>query len=232
MRCFCCSIIIGTSEQGTVIKQDINSFSIAEEIWHAVTHGVGLLLSVAALSILIVAAVQSGGAKGIAGALVFGIALILMYGISTLYHALTAPMAKRILQQLDHSAVYVLIAGTYTPVTLLGVQGAFGWTLFGVEWAFAAVGIYLKAVYYGRFETLSLVLYALMGWLIVIAAEPMFAHADALTLSLLLAGGITYSLGILFYVWDSLHLNHAIWHLFVLGGSVFHFFVVLFLIQG
>jgi hemolysin III len=221
-----------TPEKGSVIKQDINSYSIAEEIWHAVTHGLGLLLSVAALSILTVLAAQSGSGKAVAGALVFGIALILMYGISTLYHAVTAPAAKRILQQLDHSAVYLLIAGTYTPVTLLGVQGTFGWTLFGIEWAFAAVGIYLKVAYYGRFETLSLVFYALMGWLILVAAEPMFAHVDTLTLSLLLAGGITYSLGILFYVWDSLHLNHAIWHLFVLGGSVLHFFVVLFLIQG
>jgi len=223
---------VKTPEQGAAIKQNINSFSIAEEIWHAVTHGLGLLLSVAAMSILTVLAAQSGSGKSLAGALVFGIALILMYGISTLYHAVTAPMAKRILQQLDHSAVYLLIAGTYTPVALLGVQGAFGWIILGIEWAFAAVGIYLKAAYHGRFETLSLVLYAFMGWLIVIAVKPMFAHVDTLTLSLLLAGGLTYTLGILFYVWDSLHLNHAIWHLFVLGGSVLHFFVVLFLIQG
>jgi len=184
------------------------------------------------MSILTVLAAQSGSGKGLAGALVFGIALILMYGISTLYHAITIPLAKRILQQLDHSAIYLLIAGTYTPVTLLGVQGAFGWVIFGIEWGIAAAGIYLKAVYHGRYETLSLVLYAVMGWLIVIAAKPMFANVDTLTLSLLLAGGLTYTLGIIFYVWDSLHLNHAIWHLFVLGGSIFHFFVVLFLIQN
>jgi len=155
-----------------------------------------------------------------------------MYGISTLYHAVTAPAFKRILQQLDHSAIYLLIAGTYTPVALIGVQGAFGWVIFGVEWAAAAFGIALKVAFYGRYEKLSLVMYALMGWLIVIAAGPMFAHVDSLTLFLLLAGGLTYTLGILFYVWDSLHLNHAIWHLFVLGGSIFHFFVVLSLIQG
>jgi len=210
----------------------VNAFSVAEEIWHAVTHGLGLLLSVAALSILTLLAAQSGGGARLAGALVFGIALILMYGISTLYHAVTAPALKRILQQLDHSAVYLLIAGTYTPVSLLGVQGTFGWVIFGVEWAFAAVGIYLKAAYHGRFERLSLLLYALMGWLIVVASGPMFAHVGTLALSLLLAGGVTYTLGILFYVWDSLHLNHAIWHLFVLGGSIFHFFVVLLLIQA
>ena len=196
------------------------------------THGLGLLLSVSAMTILTVLAAQGGSGKAIAGALVFGISLILMYGISTLYHAVAAPMAKRVLQQLDHSAIYLLIAGTYTPVTLLGVQGTFGWIIFAIEWAVAAGGIYLKAVYRGRFEKLSLVLYALMGWLIVIAVKPMFEHADALTLALLLAGGLTYTLGIVFYVWDSLHLNHAIWHLFVLGGSVFHFFTVLFLIQG
>jgi len=155
-----------------------------------------------------------------------------MYGISTLYHAVTIPSFKRILQQLDHSAIYLLIAGTYTPVALIGVQGTFGWVIFGVEWAAAVFGIALKVAFYGRYEKLSLVMYALMGWLIVIAVGPMFAHVDSLTLSLLLAGGLTYTLGILFYVWDSLHLNHAIWHLFVLGGSVFHFFVVLSLIQG
>lgn len=209
---------------------EINSFSIVEELWHAITHGLGLLLSVAAMSILTVLAAQSGDGAKIAGALVFGIALILMYGISTLYHAITIPAVKRLMQQLDHSAIYILIAGTYTPVALIGVQGTFGWIIFSVEWAFAAVGIYLKVAYYGRYETLSLVMYAIMGWLIVVAAGPMFAHVDALTLSLLLAGGLTYTLGILFYVWESLHLNHAVWHLFVLGGSVFHFFVVLFLI--
>lgn len=182
------------------------------------------------MSILTVLAAQSGDGAKIAGALVFGIALILMYGISTLYHAITIPAVKRLMQQLDHSAIYILIAGTYTPVALIGVQGTFGWIIFGIEWAFAAVGIYLKVAYYGRYETLSLVMYAIMGWLIVVAAGPMFAHVDALTLSLLLAGGLTYTLGILFYVWESLHLNHAVWHLFVLGGSVFHFFVVLFLI--
>ncbi|WP_345986789.1 hemolysin III family protein [Sulfurimonas sp. HSL-1656] len=214
------------------MRTDINAFSIAEEIWHAVTHGLGLLLSSAALGILTLLAAQSGSGIRLAGALVFGIALVIMYGISTLYHAVTVPAFKRILQQLDHSAIYLLIAGTYTPVALIGVQGAFGWVIFGVEWAAAVFGIALKVAFYGRYEKLSLVMYALMGWLIVIAAGPMFAHVDSLTLSLLLAGGLTYTLGILFYVWDSLHLNHAIWHLFVLGGSIFHFFVVLSLIQG
>ncbi|HHD77377.1 MAG TPA: hemolysin III family protein [Campylobacteraceae bacterium] len=214
------------------MKEDVNTFSIVEEIWHAVTHGVGLLLSVAALSILTVLAAQSGDGVKLAGAIVFGISLIVMYGISTLYHAITVPALKRVLRQLDHSAIYVLIAGTYTPVALIGVQGTFGWIIFATEWAMAAVGIYLKAAYYGRYENLSLLFYAIMGWLIVVAAGPMFAHADALTLSLLLAGGLTYTLGIVFYVWDALHLNHAIWHLFVLGGSVFHFFVVLLLITS
>lgn len=196
------------------------------------THGVGLLLSIAALSILTVLAAQSGDGVKLAGAIVFGISLMVMYGISTLYHAVTVQTLKRILRQLDHSAIYILIAGTYTPVALIGVQGSFGWVIFAIEWSFAAVGIYLKAAYYGQYENLSLLFYALMGWLIVIAAGPMFAHTDTLTLSLLLAGGLTYTLGIVFYVWDSLHLNHAIWHLFVLGGSVFHFFVVLLLVTS
>ncbi len=154
-----------------------------------------------------------------------------MYGISTLYHAVKAPVLKRILQQMDHSSIYVLIAGTYTPIVLMGVQGTFGWVLFGIEWAFAFIGIYLKALYHGRFEKFSLLLYALMGWLILIAAGPMFENVELLSIIFLFVGGLTYTAGIIFYVWESLHLNHAIWHLFVLGGSVFHFFSVLILIM-
>jgi hemolysin III len=211
-------------------RNSCNDFSIAEEIWHSITHGFGLFLSTLGFGVLATLAFQSGSLLNILSALSFGTALIIMFGISTLYHAIPFPKAKNILQQLDHSAIYILIAGTYTPVTLIGVQGSFGWVIFGIVWGFAVLGIYLKIAFPNRFEKLSLILYAVLGWLIVIAAGELFAHVAPYILSLLLAGGVTYTLGIVFYVWESLHLNHAIWHLFVLGGSIFHYFVVVFLI--
>lgn len=208
----------------------MTSYTTAEEIWHAITHGFGLLLSVSALTILAVFAGQSGDGVKIASALVFGISLILMYGASTLYHAILAPHIKLILRQLDHCAIYILIAGTYTPVSLLGIKGAFGWSLFGVAWGIAILGIMLKVIYPHRFERLSLFLYAFLGWMALIAMGPMRENMNVLTLSLLITGGLVYTVGIVFYIWEKLYLNHAIWHFFVLGGSIFHFFVVLLLI--
>lgn len=206
------------------------SYTTIEEIWHAITHGFGLLLSVSALTMLVIFAAQSGSGYKIASALVFGLSLILMYGASTLYHAILSPRVKAILQQLDHCAIYILIAGTYTPVTLLGIRGAFGWTLFGVAWGIALFGILLKIIYPKRFSKLSLFLYAFLGWMAVVATQPLLENLDILTLSLLVSGGLIYTIGIVFYIWDGLYLNHAIWHFFVLGGSIFHFFVVLLLI--
>lgn len=188
------------------------------------------MLSVSALTLLTVFAAQSSDGAKIASALVFGIALILMYGASTLYHAIQAPKIKAILRQLDHSAIYILIAGTYTPISLLGIQGAWGWSLFGASWSIALIGIALKIIYPRRFERLSLVLYTLMGWMVVVAIKPLTSNLDTLCLSLLVAGGMVYTVGILFYIWEKLHLNHAIWHFFVLTGSILHFFVVLLLI--
>ncbi len=207
-----------------------HSYSFIEEIWHSITHGIGLLLSVSALTLLCVFAGQSGDGAKIASALVFGLSLIVMYGASTLYHAIRIPSIKSILRQVDHCAIYILIAGTYTPVSLLGIKGVVGWVLFGTAWAIAACGIALKIFFPQRFHKLSLALYALMGWMVVGAIEPLMSHLDTLTLSLLVSGGLIYTVGILFYVWKKLYLNHAIWHFFVLGGSIFHFFVVLLLI--
>lgn len=212
------------------IKTSTSEYSNLEEIWHAITHGFGLLLSVSALTLLCVFAGQSGDGLKIASALVFGIALILMYCASTLYHAIIAPHIKAILRQLDHCAIYILIAGTYTPISLLGIKGTWGWALFGTAWSVALFGIILKISYPRRFHRLSLVLYTLLGWMVIIAIKPLMESLDILNLSLLLAGGIVYTVGILFYLWEKLHLNHAIWHFFVLGGSTFHFFVVLLLI--
>jgi hemolysin III len=206
------------------------SYSLIEEIWHSITHGIGLLLSVSALTLLCVFAGQSGDGVKIATALVFGLSLMVMYGASTLYHAIRMPHAKAILRQVDHCAIYILIAGTYTPISLLGIKGVVGWVLFGIAWAIAAFGITLKIIYPERFHKTSLSLYALMGWMVIFAVQPLLENVAFLPLCLLVAGGITYTIGIIFYVWKGLAYSHTIWHFFVLGGSTFHFFVVLILI--
>jgi hemolysin III len=206
------------------------SYSLIEELWHSISHGIGLLLSVSALTLLCVYAGQSGDGAKIASALVFGIALMIMYGASTLYHAIPFPNVKAVLRQFDHCAIYILIAGTYTPVCLLGIKGAWGWSLFGIAWGIAAIGMGLKIVFPGRFHVLAVILYALMGWMVVIAIKPLVHNLASLPLALLMTGGIIYTVGILFYVWRKLAFNHAIWHFFVLAGSIFHFFAVLILI--
>lgn len=206
------------------------TYSFSEEIWHSSIHGIGLLLSVSALSILCVYAGESGDGAKIASAIVFGLSLIIMYSASTLYHAIYMPRTKSILQHIDHSAIYILIAGTYTPISLLGIKGALGWTLFGISWTIAALGVSLNIFFPKRFVRPSLILYVVMGWLVLGVLKTLVANLDALTLWLLLVGGMTYTVGIIFYAWRKLHLNHAIWHFFVLGGSIFHFFMVLLLI--
>jgi len=209
------------------MSNSVNQFSITEEIWHAITHGVGLALSIAGLAILVAYATLQGSALAIVSTAIFGTTLIVMYGSSTLYHAITHTKIKKIFQQFDHASIYFLIAGTYTPVTLLALGGAWGWSIFSVVWGAAIVGIFLKFAYPGRFEKLSLMLYLLMGWMIVIATEPLLSSMESGGLWLLLAGGLSYTVGIIFYVWDKLTFNHAIWHLFVLGGSILHYFMVL-----
>jgi len=206
----------------------VNEFSLTEEVWHAITHGLGLALSIAGLVVLVVFSVLDGTAITVTSSAIFGATLIILYGASTLYHAVTNVRAKKFLQQLDHASIYVLIAGTYTPITLITLEGAWGWSIFGVVWSVAFVGIFLKMVYPRRFERLSLVLYVVMGWMILIAIQPMLENMASGGLWLLLAGGLAYTFGVIFYVWDSLPFNHAIWHLFVLAGSVLHYFMILF----
>jgi hemolysin III len=206
----------------------VNEFSITEEIWHAITHGVGLGLSIAGLVVLVVFSAMDGTVLSVTSAAIFGAALIILYGSSTLYHAITHTKVKKIFQQLDHASIYVLIAGTYTPITLLTLEGAWGWSIFAVIWVSALLGISLKMIYPNRFETFSLILYMIMGWMIVIAIQPMLENMESGGLWFLLAGGLFYTIGIIFYVWDNLAFNHAIWHLFVLGGSISHYFMILF----
>lgn len=215
-----------------IMEKCVNNYTLVEEIWHAISHGFGLFLSTFGLGVLVTLAAVDGDTTKVLTSLVFGIGLIIMYGASTLYHAIPHYKAKLFLQKLDHTSIYLLIASTYTPVVLLGVQGVFGWILFGVIWGLAALGIFLKFAYPGRFETFSVVLYALMGWLIIIAWKPLIAHAGVLAFVFLFVGGVTYTLGIYFYARESIKLNHAIWHLFVLAGSIFHYFTVFLLVKS
>lgn len=209
------------------MKEAVNYFSLPEEIWHAITHGVGFLLSIAALTLLVAFATLNGHALSITAAAIYGATLIVMYGSSTLYHAVTHNKIKRLFQKFDHSAIYLLIAGTYTPVMLLSVGGVEGWTIFGIEWGIAVVGIGLKFLYPGRFEILSLIAYVVMGWMILIVFGTFKNQIDPIGLWLLVAGGLAYTGGIIFYIKDSIRYFHVIWHIFVLAGSLFHFFAVL-----
>ena len=209
------------------MSNKVNEFSLTEEIWHAITHGIGLALSIAALTIMVAYSSQTGSALSVFASALFGITLIILYGSSTLYHAITHHNLKKTFQQFDHASIYVLIAGSYTHVTLLSLGGTLGFSIFTFVWSVALVGIYLKFAYPGRFEKLSLVLYLLLGWLIVIAIKPLFEVMEPGGLWLLLIGGLFYTVGVIFYIWDSLPFNHAIWHLFVMGGSISHFLMVL-----
>lgn len=197
-----------------------------EEIANSVSHGVGLLAAVAAAPVLILAAVQRGGAPGIIGASIFAATVGLLYLTSVLYHALPENRAKRVFQVLDHGAIFLLIAGTYTPFTLGILRGAWGWSLFGLVWSLALVGVVLKATSGVRYPRLSMGLYLAMGWLIVIAIKPLWLLMPAAGLFWLLAGGIAYTAGVAFYAAERVRYSHFVWHLFVLAGTACHFIAV------
>jgi hemolysin III len=202
-------------------------FSLAEEVANSLTHGAGLLLGVAALVIDVIVAAQSGSPIRVVAGSVYGATLVLLYGASTLYHALPRGRAKRVFGILDHAAIFLLIAGTYTPFTLVTLRGGWGWSLFGVIWGLAAGGVALEALSRGRARRFQLVLYLAMGWIIVVAARPLMEGLRPAGLVLLMAGGLAYTLGVVFFLWRRLPFHHAVWHLFVLGGSACHFFAVL-----
>ena len=204
-----------------------HSSGTAAEIANSVTHGLGAILGATALVLMVVKASLYGTARHIVGAAIFGTALVLLYTMSTLYHALRGPRVKKVFKILDHSAIYVLIAATYTPFCLSTLKGAWGWSLFGVIWGLTALGITCKAWLTGRFGALSTVIYLAMGWLVMVAARPLYLHLDRGGMLWLLGGGLFYSLGVVFYVWRNLRFHHAVWHLFVLAGSLCHVVAVM-----
>jgi hemolysin III len=197
-------------------------FSRGEEIAHAITHGVGTLLSIACLVTLIVLAVQKDSARLVVGVTIFGTSMVILYAASTLYHALTPPRAKFVFELIDHAAIYLLIAGTYTPLCLNVLPADWGWTLFGIGWGLAAFGIVYEVVLRRPWKKLSLAFYLALGWLVAIAVKPLMAALPAPALWLLLLGGVSYSAGAVFYAWRAFPYHHAVWHLFVLGGSALH----------
>ena len=203
-------------------------YSIKEEIAHSVTHGLGLLLSVIGLATLVVSASLYGDAWHIVSSSIYGATLIVLYAASTLYHAVTIPDLKKVLQKIDHAAIFLLIAGTYTPFTLVNLRGGWGWTLFGMVWSIAIAGMIMELIVKQRYKWLSISLYLGLGWIVMIAIEPLINNVATGGLILLVAGGLFYSLGVIFYVWKTLLYHHAIWHLFVLAGSACHFFAVFY----
>jgi hemolysin III len=204
--------------------------SIGEEIANSISHGMGAALSIAGLVLLTIRAASMGSARAIVCAAIFGASACLLYLSSTLYHSLSRTRAYRVMLSMDHGSIYLLIAGTYTPFTLLGLRGALGWTMFGIVWACALVGVLVKAFFAGRWNALSTAMYLLMGWLCVFAIKSMYLMLAHPVFALLLAGGVCYSLGIPFYASKRKYM-HFLWHLWVLAGTACHFVAIWLLLR-
>ena len=203
-------------------------YSLLEEIVSSAIHGMGIVLSIVGLAVLVAIATLYGDARHIVSVSVYGASLILLYTASTLYHGVPNLVAKPTLRALDHIAIYLLIAGTYTPFSLLVLKGAWSWGLFSTVWTLAILGIVVELTSLKRFRLAAVALYLGMGWSALAAAQPLFQHLAAGGLWLLFGGGAAYTLGVPFYLWKTLPFSHAVWHGFVLLGSVLHFFAVLF----
>lgn len=209
-----------------------NNLHNSEELANSITHGIGFLLSGIGLVILLV---QSTGQQSMwltVSSLIYGTSMLVLYGASTLYHSIHIPKLKSFLQRVDHAAIYLLIAGTYTPFTLVLLREVdwWGWSLFIVIWVLAIAGMIIKIFFMGRLKRASLVSYVVMGWLAIIAIKPLYASLSLSGMYWLMAGGALYSLGVIFYKWEKLPYSHAIWHLFVMGGSICHFCCVMLFI--
>ena len=202
-------------------------YTLGEEIFNSVSHGVGVLLSVAALVLLIIFAVVYSDGYGLAGALVYGISLILLYTMSMVYHIVQNRKAKKVLRIFDHCSIFILISGTYTPYLLGPLRGPLGWTIFGIVWGVTLAGIIMNAISLDKFRHASLICYVLMGWGIVLSIKPLAQNLAVPGIILLVAGGLIYTVGVIFYVMKKYRYMHSVWHLFVLAGSVCHYFSIL-----
>jgi hemolysin III len=198
-----------------------------DEIASTLTHGFGAMAALAGGAVLITLAALHGNGWQLGASITFGTTLLLLYVASTLYHGIQQPTVKKRLKVFDHCAIYLLIAGTYTPFTLIGLRGPWGWSLFVAIWSLAVAGVVFKLFFTGRFKRLSTAIYIAMGWLVIVAIKPMLSHLDGWTLGWLMAGGAFYTLGTFFYHREKIRYAHAIWHLFVIGGSVCHYVAVM-----
>lgn len=201
-------------------------YSIGEEIANSITHGIGALFGIAGLVILVIFSALSRNPSKVIASTVYGISLIILYIASTLYHAIQHKGAKKVFEIIDHSAIYLLIAGTYTPFTLLALKGKIGWIIFSIVWSLTIVGIVLKAFFVKKFMILSTIIYIFLGWMVVFAFKPLVSAVSHKTIILLVLGGIFYTIGTVFYILRKIRYGHMVWHLFVLAGSVLHFFAV------
>lgn len=206
----------------------ITQYSFLEEIFNSITHGIGALVSIAGLVLLIVFSSIYGSASHIVSCTVFGFTLVLLYTASTLYHSFQRPKLKQLFKIFDHSFIYILIAGTYTPFMLVTIRGVLGWSIFALIWSLTVIGVVFKVFFVHRFNIVSTIGYILMGWIIIFAIKPLFQTLPEGGIVLIICGGLAYTLGTVFYAWNRLPFNHAIWHLFVLTGSACHFFAVMF----
>jgi len=202
-------------------------YSVAEEVMNSVTHGIGIVLSIAGLVWLILRAARMVDALGIVSVIVFGVSLLLLYLASTLYHAIPWSNVKRVFRVFDHCAIYLLIAGTYTPFLLVSMRGPWGWSFFGILWGIACVGCAFKAFFTGRFDRVSTAMYVAMGWMVLVAIKPAILYIPTGALLMMALGGLAYTFGVFFYVYNRIPFNHAIWHCFVMAGSAIHFFAII-----
>ena len=209
-------------------REGQKDYSQDEELAHSITHGVGVLLGIAVLTLLVVFAALRKSTWEVVSCAVYGTTFILLFLGSTLYHAIQNPRAKQVLKTVDHSAIYLLIAGTYTPYALAPLRGELGWTIFGAIWGSALIGIAFKVFFTGRFKAVSLISYLFMGWFCIIAVKPLYRELSTTGFVFLAVGGLCYTIGAVFYAWQSLRWSHTIWHLFVLAGSLCHFFSILY----
>ncbi|HOW45044.1 MAG TPA: hemolysin III family protein [Candidatus Aminicenantes bacterium] len=198
-----------------------------EETINAVTHGAGAVLGAAGLAVLVALAALRGDAWHVVSCAIYGATLVLLFTSSTLYHSFRGPRVKHVFRVIDHSSIYLLIAGTYTPFLLVSLRGGWGWSLFGVVWGLALAGIAFQVFFVDRFRLAQTLIYLGMGWLVVVATRPLLQRVPLGGLLWLLAGGLSYTLGAVFYLWKKLPYHHGIWHLFVLAGSVCHYFAIL-----
>lgn len=205
-----------------------SQYSLIEEVFNSITHGVGIIISIAALIIMVFFSSRYGNATHIVSSAIFGLALLLLYTASTLYHSFQKPKIKHTFKIIDHSCIYILIAGTYTPFMLVTLRGTLGWAIFSIVWSLTVFGILFKVFFINRFKIISTIAYILMGWLIIFAINPLYQSLPGSAIVWLVSGGLIYTLGTIFYAWDKLPFNHAIWHSFVLAGSLCHFFAIMF----